>query len=149
MTRVDDLMTVTVTLDFHAKAVSDRPVDVGCTSYAVTLLPVDAACFMEELVAAINADCLFGFMQQESASNAVSALSANHARGTDMNVVRTDTRTDLEKVQKWIREHPERSPAVQMMHDALSLLVWIIFGIVTVVSCGGAALILLYLAFVS
>ncbi len=71
MTHVDDLMTVTITLDFNAKAVSDRPVDVGCEAYSVSLPPGDAACLMEELVEAINGDRLFGWMQQESAANAV------------------------------------------------------------------------------
>ena len=73
MTRVDDLMSVTIIIDFHAKAASTRPVDVGCMSYEATMLPTDAAVFMETIIDAINEERLFGWMQQESATGAIEA----------------------------------------------------------------------------
>lgn len=75
MTHPDEMMTVSVSLDFTAELnpeLDDVP-SLGTVSVECTLGTADAAVYLEDVIAAIRGRRLFGFMAQEAAISAVSA----------------------------------------------------------------------------
>lgn len=72
----DDLMSVTLSLEFRAKLnpdVSDPPPFDTTMAGAYCLPAAEAADYLEDVVKAIRERRLYGFMVQEAAENAVGA----------------------------------------------------------------------------
>jgi hypothetical protein len=69
----DDLMVVTVSLEFQAKIGEKDAPEFGTTAVELCLPAAEAAAYVQEVLDAIKGRRLYGFMVQEMAVSAVEA----------------------------------------------------------------------------